>query len=80
MPANIMMGGITVDPLEGQVYDDWSFVLMYNNTDLSSDPESVEGSGTGISIFATPSGAEHHLQIKKDDVTIKVLIITPNYN
>lgn len=79
-PANIMMGGITVDPLEGQVYDDWSFVLMYNNTDLSSDPESVEGSGTGISIFATPSGAEHHLQIKKDDVTIKVLIITPNYN
>lgn len=74
-----------VDPLEGDYEDVWIFKLMRGDVDLSNEREIIEGSGSSCNIYLedpTSLTEELHLSIidKKSGETLKVLIITPNYN
>lgn len=79
-PADYVGGGVEINPLEGAVEDDWKYVLMYGSEDKSKDTNVVEPSAEVVTIYQAPRNAEYHLLIQKNDETIKVLIITPNYN
>ena len=53
---------------------------MRDGEDITSE-EICEGNGTSLNAFIEGTLTEEfHILIEKDDVTIKVLIITPNYN
>ena len=73
-------GGVTIDPLEGDYETEWNFKVMRDGEDITSE-EICEGNGTSLNAFIEGTLTEEfHILIEKDDVTIKVLIITPNYN
>ena len=73
-------GGVTIDPLEGDYETEWNFKVMRDGEDITSE-EICEGNGTSLNAFIEGILTEEfHILIEKDDVTIKVLIITPNYN
>ena len=79
-PADYVGNGVEIDPLEGEVETDWSYVLMCGSEDKSNDTDYIEPSASVVTVYAVPRTTEYHLQIKKDSETTKVLIITPNYN